>query len=65
MDTQGVSSQLRTILPLLRDHPIWRQSLGQAARERVLSTYTLKGNLDLIEEMYGSIVRPKAVSRVG
>ncbi len=65
MDTQGVSSQLRTILPLLRDHPIWRQSLGQAARERVLSTYTLKGNLDLIEEMYGSIVRPKAVSKVG
>lgn len=65
MDTQGVSSQLRTILPLLRDHPAWRQSLGQAARERVLSTYTLKGNLDLIEEMYGSIVRPKAVSRVG
>jgi glycosyltransferase involved in cell wall biosynthesis len=65
MDTQGVSSQLRTILPLLRDHPIWRQSLGKAARERVLSTYTLSGNLDQIEQVYKSIVRPKTVSKVG
>jgi glycosyltransferase involved in cell wall biosynthesis len=65
MDTQGVSSQLRTILPLLRDHPIWRQALGQAARERVLSTYTLTGNLDRVEQLYRAIVRPKAISKVG
>jgi glycosyltransferase involved in cell wall biosynthesis len=65
MDTQGVSSQLRTILPLLRDHPIWRQALGQAARERVLSTYTLTGNLDQVEQVYKAIVRPKAISKVG
>jgi glycosyltransferase involved in cell wall biosynthesis len=66
IDTQGVASQLRTLLPVLRDHPVWRQSLGQAARQRVLSTYTLNGNLTQIEQLYQSIARStKAVSKVG
>jgi glycosyltransferase involved in cell wall biosynthesis len=65
MDTQGVYSQLRIILPLLRDHPSWRQSLGQAARQRVVETYTLNGNLNHIEQVYQAIARPKAVSKVG
>ncbi len=65
IDTQGVSTQLRTILPLLKEHPTWRATLGQAARDRVLQTYTLDGNLTQIEQVYREIARTKVVSKVG
>jgi glycosyltransferase involved in cell wall biosynthesis len=65
IDTQGVSTQLRTILPLLKEHPTWRATLGQAARDRVLQTYTLDGNLTQIEQVYQEIARTKMVSKVG
>jgi glycosyltransferase involved in cell wall biosynthesis len=65
IDTQGVSTQLRTILPLLKEHPTWRATLGQAARDRVLQTYTLDGNLTQIEQVYHEIARTKVVSKVG
>jgi glycosyltransferase involved in cell wall biosynthesis len=65
IDTQGVSTQLRTILPILRDHPAWRSTLGQAARDRVLAQYTLEGNLDHIERVYKEVARTKTVSKVG
>jgi glycosyltransferase involved in cell wall biosynthesis len=65
IDTQGVSTQLRTILPLLKEHPTWRATLGQAARDRVLQTYTLDGNLTQIEQVYQEIARTKIVSKVG
>jgi glycosyltransferase involved in cell wall biosynthesis len=58
MNTQGVSSQLRTILPLIREHTEWRSMLGKAARERVLEKYTLTGNIDRIEALYGEILKP-------
>ncbi|WP_310484000.1 glycosyltransferase family 4 protein [Chamaesiphon sp. VAR_48_metabat_403] len=58
INTQGVSGQLRTILPLLREHTAWRETLGKSARQRVLSTYTLKGNIDRIESLYGEILAP-------
>ncbi len=65
IDTQGVSTQLRTILPLLKEHPTWRATLGQAARDRVVQTYTLDGNLTQIEQVYQEIARTKVVSKVG
>jgi glycosyltransferase involved in cell wall biosynthesis len=65
IDTQGVSTQLRTILPLLKEHPTWRATLGQAARDRVLQTYTLDGNLTQIEQVYQEIAKTKFVSKVG
>jgi glycosyltransferase involved in cell wall biosynthesis len=65
IDTQGVSTQLRTILPLLKEHPTWRATLGQAARDRVLQNYTLDGNLTQIEQVYQEIARTKVVSKVG
>jgi glycosyltransferase involved in cell wall biosynthesis len=52
VNTQSVSSQLRTILPILREHSEWRQILGKSARERVLDRYTLTGNIDRIELLY-------------
>ena len=63
INTQGVSGQLRTILPVLREHAQWRQLLGKSARDRVVSSYTLKGNVDRIENLYGEILAPiRAVS---
>jgi glycosyltransferase involved in cell wall biosynthesis len=64
IDTQGVSTQLRTILPLLRDHPAWRTTLGQAARDRVVQQYTLEGNLNHIERVYQEIAKTKTISKV-
>jgi glycosyltransferase involved in cell wall biosynthesis len=58
INTQGVSGQLRTILPILREHAAWRESLGKSARQRVLDDYTLKGNIDRIENLYGEILAP-------
>jgi glycosyltransferase involved in cell wall biosynthesis len=52
INTQGVSSQLRVILPLLREHAQWRDTLGQSARARVLERYTLESNIDQIESLY-------------
>jgi glycosyltransferase involved in cell wall biosynthesis len=62
IDTQGVSTQLRTILPLLRDNPEWRATLGQAARNRVIQNYTLENNLDHVEQIYKEITRTNTIS---
>ena len=58
INTQGVSGQLRTILPLIREHKAWRDALGKSARKRVLDSYTLTGNVDRIEHLYGEILAP-------
>ena len=61
--TQGVAGQLRTLLPIIREHPQWREALGKSARQRVLDRYTLSGNIDQIEALYGEILAPlRAVS---
>jgi glycosyltransferase involved in cell wall biosynthesis len=63
INTQGVSGQLRTLLPVLREHGDWREILGKSARQRVLDRYTLKGNVDRIEHLYAEILTPiRAVS---
>lgn len=58
MSTQGVLVQLRTILPIIRDHSGWREILGKSARQRVLNRYTLIGNIDRVERLYGEILAP-------
>jgi glycosyltransferase involved in cell wall biosynthesis len=58
INTQGVSGQLRTLLPVLREHGQWREILGKAARQRVLDRYTLTGNIDRIERLYEEILTP-------
>ncbi|MGB3296347.1 MAG: glycosyltransferase family 4 protein [Phormidesmis sp.] len=54
LSTQRVSSQLRTLLPLFREHPEITAMLGQKARERVLERYTLSQNITLLEQLYHS-----------
>jgi glycosyltransferase involved in cell wall biosynthesis len=58
INTQGVSTQLRTVLPILREHHEWRTMLGKSARQRVLDRYTLTGNVDCIERVYAELLTP-------
>ncbi len=52
LDTQRVTHQLQTILPILRDHPEMTRLLGQKARQRVLERYTLDKNVSHVEGIY-------------
>ncbi|MGF1566940.1 MAG: glycosyltransferase family 4 protein [Nodosilinea sp.] len=55
LDTQRVSSQLHTILPIFRDHPEITHLLGCKARERVLHRYTLGANISCLEGLYSEV----------
>jgi glycosyltransferase involved in cell wall biosynthesis len=56
ISTQGVTTQLRTLLPVLRDQPLLSAELGRRARARVLDRYTLSANIDRLEELYQNLV---------
>jgi glycosyltransferase involved in cell wall biosynthesis len=62
LSTQRVTSQLRTLLPVLRDHPDMVTLLGQKARQRVLDRYTLSSNISQVEALYASLSRRSAMS---
>ena len=57
ISTQGVTTQLRTLLPVLRDQPVLTAELGRRARDRVLERYTLARNLDALEALYADLTR--------
>jgi glycosyltransferase involved in cell wall biosynthesis len=60
--TQGVTTQLRTLLPVLRDQPVLTAELGHRARQRVLERYTLAANIDALERLYNEVIhQPVAV----
>ena len=56
LSTQGVTTQLRTLLPVLRDQPVLTSELGRRARERVLERYTLSRNIDALEQLYSNLL---------
>ena len=56
MSTQGVTTQLRTLLPVLRDQPVLTRELGRQARQRILERYTLGSNIDAIEALYDTLI---------
>ncbi|MCT0218117.1 glycosyltransferase family 4 protein [Synechococcus sp. CS-1329] len=56
ISTQGVTTQLRTLLPVLRDQPVLTAELGRRARERVLERYTLTRNINQLERLYAELV---------
>ncbi len=58
LNTQRVSSQLQTLLPLFREHPDITALLGKKARSRVLERYTLSRNITLLEQLYSTIATP-------
>lgn len=65
LNTQGVTSQLKTLLPILRDHPEITQLLGKKARQRVLDRYTLAQNISRLESLYGKILQENPYSVLG
>ncbi len=64
ISTQGVTTQLRTLLPVLRDQPVLTAELGRRARARALERYTLTGNIDALERLYRELLsgRPNLVA---
>ena len=56
ISTQGVTTQLRTLLPVLRDQPVLTAELGRRARARALERYTLSRNIDQLEQLYADLV---------
>lgn len=59
IDTQGVTTQLKTLLPLFRDHPEMTNLLGQKGRQRVLAKYTLRQNLTRLEQLYAEVLEKR------
>ena len=62
LSTQGVTTQLRTLLPVLRDQPLLTQELGRRARERVIERYRMVSNIDALEELYDTLIAKKALA---
>ena len=52
ISTDNVSKQLKTIIPILVEHPSFTKYLGSKARNRVLEKYTITKNIDSLEKVY-------------
>ena len=62
LSTQGVTTQLRTLLPVLRDHPVLTEELGRKARIRALDRYTISSNIDALEQLYADLMLTSTVA---
>ena len=56
LNTQRVFSQLKTLLPVLRDNPDLIFPLRQKSRQRVLERYTLSENISQLETLYSQVL---------
>jgi len=63
LSTNRVTTQLKTLLPVLQDHPELTKVLGEKARSRVLERYTLNCNLTCLEDLYQHAVGEKSMQR--
>lgn len=61
LDTQGVTAQLKILLPLFRNHPEMTNLLGNKARQRILERYTLRQNITKLEILYSELVGNRQV----
>ena len=55
MSTENVVTQLKTIIPILIEHPSFTDHLGKKARERVLEKYTIDKNINSLEKLYSKL----------
>ncbi|MCS6813648.1 MAG: glycosyltransferase family 4 protein [Cyanobacteria bacterium] len=62
LQTEGVATQLKVLLPQLRDHSGWVSLMGQAARQRVLERYTLSQNITHLEALYQRVLQPQSLA---
>ena len=56
ISTENVETQLKTIIPILVNHPSFINYLGKKGRERVLEKYTIEKNIDRLEKVYKEII---------
>ena len=61
ISTQGVTTQLRTLLPVLRDQPLLTAELGRRARLRALERYTLTGAINALEALYAGLLPQRSL----
>ena len=47
-----MAAQLKTIIPILVEHPSFTKDLGKKARDRVLKRYTISKNINSLEKVY-------------
>ena len=52
ISTENVASQLKTIIPILVEHPSFTKDLGRKARKRILERYTITKNINSLEKVY-------------
>ena len=52
LSTDNVMAQLKTIIPIMVEHPSFTRDLGGKARNRVLERYTISKNINLLEKVY-------------
>ena len=64
LNTEGVTSQLKTLLPVLHDQPVLTHELGRRARLRVEEKYTLQQNIDSLETLYAHLLRSSNSKRL-
>ena len=64
LSTEGVTSQLRTLLPVLKDQPILTSELGRRARSRVLERYTLRQSINSLENLYSNLLEKKRFNSI-
>ncbi|MGB0825319.1 MAG: glycosyltransferase family 4 protein, partial [Synechococcus sp.] len=62
LSTQGVTTQLRTLLPVLRDQPVLTAELGRKARLRALERYKISSNIDALEQLYADLMQTSTVA---
>ena len=62
LSTQGVTTQLRTLLPVLRDQPVLTAELGRKARVRALERYTISSNINALEQLYADLMQTSTVA---
>lgn len=56
LNTQKVTSQLQTLLPLFHEHRDLTQVLGHKARQRILERYTFRNNIAQLEALYARLL---------
>ncbi len=56
MSTEGVTSQLKTLLPVIKEYPSLTTELGERARLRILEKFTLQQNIDSLEQLYTKVL---------
>lgn len=62
IDTQDVTTQLRTLLPLFAQQPEMNILLGNKARQRILERYTLSKNINQLEQLYTKVTSSKTLA---